>query len=146
MSQSSEKWASRRAAEKALAKLPESVTRHGVAVPFPYRDRQEYQRGLSNRQINEAIRKAPVERVPLEGLHAIQHSVKAPRVQQYIADPHLMKPGTTNPKSKTPIDVPVVVERDGKRWIHDGHHRLTAEKLRGKTVARVRLVSLDKAT
>ena len=139
-------WADKRAmrdrALVELGRLPDSETGHGAAVPFPFVDRGTYHQGLGNKEINRAIREAPVAEVPLDGLKAIQHSVKKDRVAQYIENPHIMKPGELNPESKTPIDYPVVMERDGVRYIHDGHHRLTAEKLQGKQVGKVRLVKL----
>ena len=121
---------------------PESETGKGLAVPLPFADKAEYHQGLTNRQINHAIRAAPVEKRPIEGLHAIQHSVQRDRVEQYVEDPNLVEPGALNPKSKTPIDHPVEVERFGKRWLHDGHHRVTAEILKGKKEASFRVVRL----
>lgn len=145
---SAEQWADRRKetarAMDALARLPESETKHGSAVAWPFADRKEYQEHFDNKTINRAIRKAPVVRVPIGpgDLHSIQHSVKPKRVAQYIEDPGLRPPGDLHPKAKTPTDHPVVVEYGGKRYLHDGNHRLTAMLLRGKKEADVRLVKL----
>lgn len=146
-------WASRRrevdTASERLGQLPESGTGHGAAVPFPFRDRSAYKPSGDrkaarkfNREINRRIQTAPVERVPLRGLHAIQHSVKPARVEQYIRDPELQGHTATHPKAGTPTNYPIVVEKDGIRYIHDGHHRLTAKELEGKGYAKVRLVHL----
>jgi hypothetical protein len=139
-------WSRRRrevdTASERLGKLPVSETRHGAAVPFPYRDRGAYKAGHTNKEINRRIQTAPVERVPLRGLHAIQHSVKPRRVEQYIRDPELRGHGDKHPGAGTPTDYPIVIQQDGVRYIHDGHHRLTAKELEGKGYARVRLVHL----
>ena len=110
----SERKLGKERATQALASLPESETGKGAAVPFPYADRETYEGGLNNRQLNRAIRKAPVVKIPLTGIYSIQHSVQPERVQQYIDEPDMMAPGTLNPKSKTPIDYPVVVEKEGE--------------------------------
>ena len=131
---------------RKLAKLPPSATGNGAAVPFPFRDRQAYKAEHTNAEIKAAIRKAPVQRIPLDDarLYSIQHSVKPARVAQYIGDPHLAD-GRVNPTSKTPADLPIVVEHGNDRYVHDGNHRLTAAVLEGHKTAMVRLVKLSKA-
>lgn len=134
---------SRTRAEKALAKLPESVTKHGVAVPFPYADREEYKAGHTNREINKAIQRAPVVSVPLRGIYSIQHSVKSDRVKQYLEEPHLRPPAELHPKAHTPVDFPIVIQCGGKRFLHDGNHRCAAAWLSGDKQVNARLVKLD---
>lgn len=140
-------WARARAPKVVRAKscadaLPMADNHKGKAVPFPYLDRAAYKEHFTNRQINEAIEKAPIKSVPLTGLHAIQHSVKASKVKDYISEPDAVPKGARDPKHKGLVDYPIVIEWDGKRFIHDGHHRLTALKLSGKKAAKMRLVSL----
>jgi hypothetical protein len=141
-------WAKSRAAlaraKRHLAALPESSTGHGAAVPFPVADRKKYRAGHDNKTVNAAIAKAPVERVPLAGLHAIQHSVKPERVLQYLEDPHQAALGQKHPRAGTPTDYPIVVQQGGERYVHDGHHRATAQWLLGKRTVEARLVDLDK--
>jgi hypothetical protein len=134
---------SRQKAEQALARMPQSTTGHGTAVPFPYVDREAFKKAHDNATINAAIEKAHVTTVPLEGLHAIQHSVKPKRVLQYLDEPHLRPPADLHPAAKTPVDFPVVMDWKGRRLIWDGHHRLTAAKLSGAKEANVRLVRFD---
>jgi hypothetical protein len=134
---------SRDEAEQRLARMPESSTGHGVAVPFPYTDRAAYKDKHSNEEINRRIHSAPVVRVPLRGLHAIQHSVKYGRVLEYLRGEVGDRKGEVNPKSKTPVDHPIVIQQGGKRYLHDGHHRATAALLRGKTSIKARLVDFD---
>lgn len=143
-------WAEQREAKhsalKKLSKMKESITKHGLAVPFPVDRSKPYKNGRSNRQINRAIWDAPIVELPLAGLIAIQHSVKGPRVEQYIRDPSLSEYGAKHDAAHTPVDHPIVIQEHGKRYIHDGHHRITAEKLRGKTEGMVRFVNFDAAS
>lgn len=134
-------------AKATLATMPIASSGHGAAVPWPYVDRNEVKKYFSNRDINKAIIKAPIESIDIRHdpeLFAIQHSVKAPQVAFYLDHPESKPEGHMNDRSKTPDDVPVVIAYDGKRYIWDGHHRLTAEWLRGASDADVRLVVLSK--
>jgi hypothetical protein len=121
--------------------MPESETGKGKAVPFPYRDKGAYKASHTNKEINAAIKGASVEQVPLAGLHAIQHSVRADQVAWCIRHPRGVRGGARGPHGG-PVDLPIVVEFEGVRYIHDGHHRLVALRLEGVRSARVRLVRL----
>jgi hypothetical protein len=140
-------WASQKSglkrAERKLAELPESETKHGAAVPWPYADRSAYKGKHTNQEINARIKKAPIVRVPLKHLHAIQHSVKPERVDQYLRDPGQKPLGAKHSKAGTPIDHPIVIKEKGRLYIHDGHHRLTADYLQGKRDADARLIDFD---
>lgn len=142
-------WAKRKVqlseAEDALAHAPLSETGHGVAVPMPFVDRSFYQKDFDTRTINHAIEKAPIKKVPIGELSAIQHSVKAPRVLQYLRDPDRTgaQLGDKHPKANTPIDHPVVIKYKGKKLLHDGHHRTTAHALMGDKDIEARVVDLD---
>lgn len=129
-------------ARAMLDLLPPSETGHGLAVPFPFKDRTGYQAGRDNKQINAAIERAPIVTVPLAGLYAIQHSIRESKVLYHLEHPR--SPGALHPDAGTPVDRPIVVQAGGVRYIHDGHHRLSADKLRGMQSAKVRLVDLDK--
>lgn len=139
-------WAAKRAgrsdARARLASLPESGTGHGSAVPFPFADRKAYEDRHSTDEINAAIKAAPVERVKLSDLHAIQHSVKPERVEQYIDDPGLKPPADLHPRAGTPVDHPVVVVAGGKSYLHDGHHRCTARWCEGHDDVEARVARL----
>lgn len=127
-------------ARKAALELPPSATGHGVACPFPHADKAAYKGGRTNSEINAAIARASLKEVPLDGLRAIQHSVKAAAVLKYLDDP------STPSRQRTafvPVDHPIVVQSGGERFIHDGHHRLTAHFLRGDERAKVRFVDFD---
>lgn len=129
---------------RALVKvdlLPQSETGHGLAVPFPFLDRSAIKGRHSNREINAAITAAPKVSVPLDGLHAIQHSVKRAKLVDHLSRPS--EPGTLNPETRTPVDLPIVIQQDGVRYIWDGHHRATVAKLRGLQSVRARLVDFD---
>jgi hypothetical protein len=131
-------------AKRELARLPESETRHGAKVPWTFRDRREYKRGLTSAQIRQAIRSAPVVRIRLDDprLYSIQHSVSPERVREYIDDPDLAE-GRVNETTQTPADIPVVMQAGGDRYFHDGNHRATAAYLEGVRSMSVRLVDVD---
>jgi len=133
-----------RVALRDLDGLPESATGHGRAVPFPFIDRETVRHGFTNSEINRAIESAPCVTTPIRGLYAIQHSVRESRVAEYIQYPQLVEPGATNPRTGVPVDRPIVLQRDGRRVIWDGHHRAVAAKLRGERSVCCRLVDLDK--
>jgi hypothetical protein len=134
-------------AVRKLGELPESRTRHGAQVPWSFRNRKAYKGAVPPSAIRAAIREAPIEDVDLTDpkLFSIQHSVSRERVREYLDNPDLAK-GRVNPKSKTPADVPIVIQYGGERFIHDGNHRLTAAYLEGRTTEPARLVDLDAMT
>jgi hypothetical protein len=125
----------------AIEHMPTSSTGKGLAVPYPFRDRAPLKAAVSNREMNSLIASAPKRTIPLEGLHAIQHSVSAEKLREHLLHP--IEPGATHPKTGTPVDLPIVVQHEGIRSIWDGHHRLVAAKLRGASSAKVRFVDLD---
>lgn len=130
-------------AKKRLEKMPMAKTAHGSRVPFPYADKAAYKDKFSNQEINHAIQSAPTRKVPLSKLHAIQHSVKPDRVKEYIDHPDAVPEGQKHPTARTPTDLPIVVHSGGADYIHDGHHRATAELLMGARSIEARYVDLD---
>ena len=86
---------------------------------------------------------APIALVRLDQLTAIQGSINRERLGQHLANPKLNAEGTRAPGHGMLIDRPVVVKVGGTFYIHDGHHRLTAQALRGLSTAKVRLIDLD---
>lgn len=122
--------------------LPPSETGHGVAVPFPFRDRSEYKSLHSNREINQRIRSAPIVDIPMKGLFSVQHSVKPKLVSYYIDHGGPME-GRVHPKTGTPQDYPIILQQNGVRWVYDGNHRTTAAYLRGEKSIQARFVNFD---
>lgn len=131
---------------KLLAILPR--VEHGVALPPPLvlGNKQTYHAGHGGKHahLNRRIADAPIQDVPLVGLHTIQTSVKPERVAQYIEDPDIIPPGTKG-EHGGPIDLPIVVRQNGGVWVHDGHHRICARVLQGYPTVRARFVDLDAA-
>ena len=124
-----------------LAEMPEAA--HGRAVPWPFLDKAGIKAAASNRRINSLINApAPLRRVRLDELHAIQHSVNADRVKQYILDPAMVPHGARSSRHRGLVDYPIVIRHAGALAIWDGHHRLVADMLRGKETAVVRFVDL----
>lgn len=130
-------------AKERLADLPVSPTKRGDKVPFPIADKSAYKSKHSNREINHAITNAKIVTVSLKGLHAIQQSIRGHHVASYIDEPELLPKGARHPAAGTPLDAPVVIQQDGKRYIHDGHHRASAALLSGRDSIRARLVNFD---
>ena len=130
-------------AKRRIESLPLSKTGHGKKVPFPYASRTAYKDIFTNEEINHAINSAPVKIIRIAGLHAIQHSVRGDRVEEYIKHPNLLEEGQRSPKHKGLIDLPIVVQYRGIRYIHDGHHRTTAEWALGHNKVEARFVDLD---
>ena len=135
------KWARSNDVESAsdeLDSLPVVRDNGRVMHPFPFADRGGYQGDITDEQnIKDAIRVAPMREVALDSLHAIQESVWPQWVRNYFD-----AEGAPARDHKTSAR-PVVIERGGKRYIYDGHHRLTAKKLLGAKSAEVRYVDLD---
>lgn len=134
------KWA--RTSSSASDRLPSSDRHEGAAEhPFAIVDRKEYRRvvGLTNARFNRRIDKSPEREQPIGGLVAIQHTVLAERVDEYVAEP------ARDDRKESPVSttLPIVVRVGGVRYIHDGTHRLTAAHLRGEEKARVRYLDLD---
>jgi hypothetical protein len=109
--------------------------------PFPLALRDDVKRGRTNAEINEAIEAAPVERVRLEGLKGIQESVSRRRVASYMRRGWPAK-GTRSEEHGGLVDLPIVVEQRGVKYLWDGHHRCVAALLRGDVDARARVVRL----
>lgn len=130
-------------AKDKIERAPMSSTTHGKAVPLPFADKNEYKKDFSNQEINQAIANAPKRSIPIEGIHAIQHSVKDDRVKEYIDYPHVIPEGQRHPVHRGIVDVPIVIHYKGKKYLHDGHHRTTAEMLLGKKEVLGRWVDLD---
>jgi hypothetical protein len=113
-------------------------------VPFPVADRDAYL--AMTREAGSIAQKthgAPIALVNLSDLHAIQNTINDERLEQHLASPDMVAPGTRGSGHGGLVDKPVVVRKDGILYIHDGHHRLTAAAMRGQDTAKVRLVDLD---
>ena len=103
-----------------------------VTVPFPYRPRERAYGDLDDESVREIIRAAPTQLVPLSILHALQHTVDEDRVSQYERDPETRSSGGS----------PIVVERGGRYFIRNGHHRATSAVRRGERAIRARVAHL----
>lgn len=130
-------------AERKVSSLPLSKTGNGKRVPFPYASRIAYKEDFTNQEINQAIENAPVKLIRIAGLHAIQHSVKDDRVNEYVKHPELVLEGQRHPRHKGLVDLPIVIQYQGMRFIHDGHHRTTAAWALGESKIEARFVNLD---
>lgn len=141
-------WASSMKANPVLTKakaLTPSLKPGSVQVPFPVTARSEYLKKIKGAGVWKRSEDAPIRKVPLSSLNAIQRGVNVERLHAHLEDPHLIPKGTRAPGHGGLIDYPLVVHVDGKNFAHDGHHRLTGSWLRGQKDATVRYVDLDSA-
>ncbi len=112
-------------------------------VPFKVGSKKDYKNAHSNHEINTRIEDAPFKLVKLDNLVAIQGSVHADEVARYIDNPERKEQGERHTKHGGLVDMPIVIRKNGREYIHDGHHRLTAAKLSGDSSSRVRFVDFD---
>jgi hypothetical protein len=70
----------------------------------------------------------------------VELPIRSMTATQEKVNPDFMAPVSTNPKP------PMVLKKDGKYYIQDGHHRLTKAAQEGKQVAPVRLIDVDGTT
>lgn len=117
----------------------------GAAIPVQLRfiDRAGYQAVIGNREMNARIDAAPIRSVPVASLVAIQHTVNRARVAEYIENPKLVRKGTKHDEHGGVVDLPIVVRCKGTNYLFDGHHRLTAQQMRGAREIKARYVDLD---
>jgi hypothetical protein len=86
-------------------------------------------------RVNSLIPSASVETVDITDLMA-QHNLREEKLRNVINNP---KP-TMLYETLARRDKPILVIKDGKRIIYDGHHRLAATLLKGKTTAEVYVI------
>lgn len=120
---------------KAIRLLPDLV-----GNSMPHASKRDY----GNRVSEEQRTAAPVTDVPIAGLHSVQEGVYRERVRQYLLHPEMLdQPGRRNRGGYT-TDVPIVVEYQGKRYLHDGHHRVVAARMLGEDTVRARVVPITR--
>lgn len=131
------------AAERRVAMMLPGDAPGTIKVPFPVEDGAAYRTLIRGGGVSQATHKAPLGKLPLKGLTAIQKTVNRERLQAHLRDPNLIPKGTLGSGHGGIIDLPVVVQKSGTYYIHDGHHRATAAFARGDEYLVARLVDLD---
>lgn len=141
-------WAAKRAdpVSARLAGLEPGRYPGTVAVPLPRIEHGAYKALIQGAGIPKRVEAAPVVRVPIGELTAIQGSVNAERLQRHLEDPRLIPKGARTPSSGMLKDRPVVVRLGDKSYLHDGHHRVLAAMLRGERDIKARVVDLEGET
>lgn len=140
-------WAKANSGDRAATRariLPPGQHEGTLRHPFPVVDRERYLASIKGMGIPKRAETAPKESVQLSDLRGIQRTVNAEKLSRYMGNPDLVKQGARASGSGMPIDLPVVVKKDGQTYLHDGHHRATAAYLRGAKSIRARVVDLDK--
>lgn len=92
-----------------------------MPVPFPVLYQHQTWDKRDPRLVN-----APLARIPLRDVHATQRTVEAETIAKFLQQPDMGGP-------------PVVTRTETGYAIVDGHHRLTAAKIRGEQTALVRI-------
>lgn len=87
---------------------------------------------------------ADVEEVPVAELRACQGSVSRKGVVRYLLLGGRAEAGRTDAGSAYPRDLPIVVLERGRYFLHDGHHRATAQKLLGAKAVEARVVRVER--
>jgi hypothetical protein len=86
---------------------------------------------------------AMTEEVPIAKLHAVQSGVSPAKVRGLIHHPEAFdRPGHTT-ESGLLDDLPIVVQFGGKMYLHDGHHRVVAQRMLGRTTVKARVVKIE---
>jgi len=143
-------WAKKRAASaeqvaKDKAEQLANGDKTGTAKhPFPVADRDAYLASIKGSGIAARTLKAPLVPVRLSELSGTQKTINRERLEAHMENPSMVKPGTLASGSGAKVDAPIVVKKNGQKFIHDGHHRLTVAALRGQEQVPVRLIDLDK--
>src|SRR5574337_130027 len=118
-------------AHDKIAYMPPGHKQGTVKHPFPAVDHDEYLNYIKeDGSIAKRTLTAPIANVRLDQLTGIQGSVNPERLAQHLENPRMYPAGTRATGHGGLIDRPVVVKKGGQMFIHDGHHRLTAQSLR----------------
>ena len=108
----------------------------GMAHGFPVAPYRVWAAILQSADYQKRRQHAPLATVRLADLHATQDDVERAKVATHLRQPQLVPFGSSD-------DKPRVARYRGELYIMDGHHRLTALRMRGRRTARVRFVDLD---
>lgn len=75
-----------------------------------------------------------------EGIQNVELPVRSMYATQKGVNPDFASPLSTN------TEAPFVIKKDGRYFVQDGHHRITAASEAGKETVPVRMVDIDKTT
>ncbi len=107
-------------------------------MPIPTGSDEVY-RGVPHDEMHRLIAAAPVNQVAIANLISNgQRSVDRHRLKHFIRNPG--DDGARHGKAET--QNPIVVRRGDAHVLFDGHHRVTANYLRGETHVEARVVDL----
>jgi hypothetical protein len=132
-----------RSTEQAISLLRAIPGGPKIAVTHRVEDGNAKIRALfTEEQLAALIKKAPIRAVAIASLLGSQRTVNRGRVESYLKKPNLMPPGARGEHGGL-IDLPIIMQLEGKRFTWDGNHRAVAATLSGARLLRVRYVDLD---
>gem|GEM_PF-349941 len=127
-----------------LDRLPDADDEGRVAVTMPVTDDIDWQSwGVTPEAMAQDYQEKPVK---LRKLIATRALVIRKRVRAFIEDPDQDPDPDGDDKEllgELPTDCPWVVEKDGEKYIYDGHHRLMARQLLGMSRVQVYYYKAD---
>ena len=133
-------WANVETIKRRARMLLPGATEGTRVIPMPQIARDEYRAKVRGKGIAAKSADAPIEDVAIRSLVATQKHVNTERLIDHATNPSLIPQGARASGAGGLIDLPTVVEIDGKKFIHDGHHRSMAAKLRGEDTIKARVI------
>lgn len=100
-------------------------------------------RPLSVEELRKLDEKAPVHEVKISDLIATQRGVNLDEVEKYEEGKEIPK-GTVG-HTGIVVDHPTVIQRRGRLFLFDGHHRTVSRRMAGKDSIEARVVDVDRA-
>ena len=86
---------------------------------------------------------ATIREVPIADLHAVQRGVSRRKVRQLLRHPEAFDLHGHTTDHGILDDLPIVVHYGAKLYLHDGHHRVVAQRLLGADRVKARVVRIQ---
>ncbi len=129
--------------QSALDELAASRPIPGRAWLIPTGLRRASKHDYGNRVTQSMRERASVRDVPIANLHAIQSGVSSAKLRGLIHHPEVFDRPGHKTAGGLDDDLPIVVDYRGKIYLHDGHHRVVAQRMLGRDVVKARVVKID---
>jgi hypothetical protein len=95
-------------------------------------------------QVTQSQRElADVREVLIADLHAVQRGVSRRKVRQLLGHPEAFDQHGHTTEHGILDDLPIVVQYGSKLYLHDGHHRVVAQRILGAERVKARVVRIQ---